>query len=238
MGFSMKLFKNFIVPALVAFACASSAQATTLTFDLEPVVNNGRGPAGYGDRVVSETEDAQGTGVDAAGSYLVGREGATPNVSVSYEGASPRVWTTGYSDLTNVLYVEPDGTVGFGFTLTADAGYNVTLDSFVIGNYGAAVVLPFISYTADGVEVDREEDVAIASSADPSRLFDLSPITGAVVSVYFNLVGLGGNSDNVGVDNITFSQSIASTPSPVPLPAGLPLLLAGLGIFGLIRRKA
>jgi len=84
--------------------------ATTLTFDLIPI-GNGVPVGNYGDNVVDAVTDAQGTGAAAAGSYIIGSEGATPNVTVSYQGPDPSVWTSGYSGLTNVFYEEVDGTL-------------------------------------------------------------------------------------------------------------------------------
>ncbi len=54
-----------------------------------------------------------------------------------------------------------------------------------------------------------------------------------VEGIYNNLFtwGSGSNADSI-------SMVISKTaPSPVPLPAGLPLLIAGLGAIGLIRRR-
>lgn len=53
-------------------------------------------------------------------------------------------------------------------------------------------------------------------------------------------VALGFFGTTVSHD-FTYAYTITSTvveASPVPLPAGLPLLVAGLGAFGLIRRRA
>ena len=43
-------------------------------------------------------------------------------------------------------------------------------------------------------------------------------------------------ADTIGIDNVTLQSS---TPAPVPLPAGLPLMAGGLGLLGLMgwRRK-
>ncbi|MQY41163.1 VPLPA-CTERM sorting domain-containing protein [Epibacterium sp. SM1969] len=50
-------------------------------------------------------------------------------------------------------------------------------------------------------------------------------------TVSFNFAGL---NDGFSVDNVTFG---GVSPSPVPLPAGLPLLLSGLGGLGLVLRR-
>lgn len=224
------------------FMMGTAAQATTLTFD-DSVTVNGGDPGNYGDRVVSATEDAQGSGAAAAGTYLVGVEGPTPNVSVEYLGSDASIWTPvgQYSGLTNVLYNEIDGAPLVGIRFSADTGFNVTLQSFQIGNFGGAITLPDVSLL--GFTVGSTSGLALGPQALPASTGSPLTFTGLNftanrIDLLVGLTGLGGNSDNVGLDNIVFSQSVAEQgPSPIPVPASLPLLLAGLGALGVLRRR-
>lgn len=59
-------------------------------------------------------------------------------------------------------------------------------------------------------------------------------VEGRQLTLFVDIFGLGGNSDNVGLDNISFSQVAVSA---VPLPAGFTLLLGALGLLALGRRR-
>lgn len=226
--------KLIAIAALVAIPM--TAHATTLTFDLAGGVDNRDSTGDYGDRVSGVNADASGSGAGAAGTYGVGSEGATPNVVIDFDAPSPQVWTTGYSNLTNVFFAEPDGINFFGFTLRADDGFEVTLSSFDLGNFGGALVLPSISVIADDIAAPPLVNYALAGSGSPAQTITPNA-TGKVVQVLFDVTGLGGSTDNIGFDNILFSQTQVITPPAVPLPAGLPLMLAGLGAFAWMRRR-
>jgi hypothetical protein len=49
-------------------------------------------------------------------------------------------------------------------------------------------------------------------------------------------VSFAGVADQIVFDDVTFG-SVTPNPSEVPLPAGLPLLVGALGLFGLVRRR-
>jgi len=108
--------------SLTAALFTTTASATVLTFDQVGITNGITVDQDYGDRVTGAS--------DLSGSYGTAG-GATGNVVVEYLNLGPNVsllWTGGYNDLDNVLYVEPDGTADpMAIRFTADAGYNVVL---------------------------------------------------------------------------------------------------------------
>ena len=146
--------------AAISFVAAGQTQATVLTFDQIGAGNGTDIDQNYGDRVTGTS--------DAAGSYGAGG-GATGNIVVEYLniGANDtELWTTGYNDLVNVLYVEPDGTPDpIAVRFTADAGYNVVLDSFTIGNFGSAVTLPNIRVSDGTSNLLDIDDFALESTS-------------------------------------------------------------------------
>ena len=224
----MKLLNKFTAVTALALCAPLTAHATVLTFDLNPDVSNGQAPGNYGDNVSDATTDVDGTGAAAAGSYTIGAEGATPNVTIDYafptaSGGEELVWTDDYSDLTNILYVEPDGLEGFAFELTADVGYQVELSSFTLGNYGSAVTFEMIAFV-DFAPAWNVLDYMLGDFNSPSQVVTPTnenagpdfgdPLKGSVITVYLDFTGVpAGNTDNIGLDNITFSQSVTGSVS-------------------------
>lgn len=217
--------------AMSGIALSHTSSATVLTFDITGA-SNILLPQEYGDRVTSTT----------MGDFLYGMDGGfTPNVEVAYSrdsGGDLTRWTTGYNDLVNVIENEADGDTGYSVTLTADSGFLVYLNSFDIGNWGAAVDLPgftitngsgSILFSATGITMD-------SSSVQAHQSFDFgTTVSAQELILHIDTTGLGGNSDNIGLDNIQFSQV-----SAVPLPAAAWLFLSGIiGLAGLAaKRKA
>jgi hypothetical protein len=137
---------------------------------------------------------------------------------------------------------EADGDILTGIVFVSEAaGIDVTLSSFDLGNYAGEIVVPKLEIFADMVlQYSLLDFILPADSTNTHLDFDGLDISGSQVGIFIDLTGLGGNSDNVGLDNVVFSQGAATTPpnpNPIPLPAGLPLMLAGLGGLGLIRRR-
>jgi len=203
------------------------ASATTLTFDL----TGGTSDAGvmdqnYGDRVTSATTDATG-----AGTYAVGAEGATPNVLVEYLAEDALTWRNDYTGLTNVFYSDPASSDFLGIRFTADTGFLVNLLSFDISSYfGAAPTIDGISVTADGVSTSVSGAFTLSSTGPTSFAPNVS---GTTVELMLDFASAGSLGHDIGIDNVLFSQSAA----PIPLPAGAPLLLAGLGVFAWAKRR-
>jgi hypothetical protein len=131
---SKSTLKHALLIALFA-AAAQNAKATVLTFDTG-LTNGAIMPQTYGDQVVSTISGTFSYG--AAGGF-------TPIIAVDYTSPDAPLdlnfWTTGYSDLVNILENEPDGENGYTVRLTADPGFLVRLDSFDLGNFGGAVTL-------------------------------------------------------------------------------------------------
>ncbi|MEM6408497.1 MAG: VPLPA-CTERM sorting domain-containing protein [Pseudomonadota bacterium] len=106
---------------------------------------------------------------------------------------------------------------GSGGTIMFDFGSNlVNLVSFDILDDAT------ITAVVNGVSVSYD----VAADGGFGEGFDLSALTN-VSSVLFDFNNASGAIDNFVVEAV----------APVPLPAGLPLLLAGLGGFALLRRR-
>ena len=200
--------------------------ATVLTFNITGATDGSLLPQGYGDNVASLTN----------GTFSYGAGGGfTPDVTVDYLGSGGQTdlnfWANGFNDLTNVVEYEPDGESGYSITFTAAAGKTVSIDSFDLGNYGEAVTLPRL-WIVDGagtVLFDRPA-LSIANSNAPHLSFTPG-VTATTLRISLDLTGLGGNSDNMGLDNIQFRQTTTAVPEPATLAT------LGLGLAAILRRR-
>ena len=224
-----------LVSTLALVGCAlgaAPARATSLIFepDSGSFANFGVLPQGYGDRVVAASQD--GFAYSLSG-------GVTPNVVTDYgNGALPTIytWDTDYGDLRHVIFAQEPQV--FQFRLVADAGYQVTLNSFDMASW------PNVDYTIDRVSVvDGDGNILynqnnVLSQGDfvgPRHTsFLFSGLTASVLEIQFDSRNMG-DSDDVGIDNINFSQSSSSVPEPATLTT------LGIGLLTLarsIRRRA
>lgn len=225
----MRVF-TAMVAAATALALAGSAGATVLTFDITGINNFQVINQNYGDRVTALS--------DAVGSYAELGEGFTGNVVASYGNADPSLWTTGYSDLTNVFFDDADSQGPLALTLTADAGFNVALYDFDLGAYGA-------NRTVTSIHVTNESNAVLYESLGTTILLsahtDISfstPLVGQSLTIIVDQINLGSASDDVALDNVRFGQLDAN--APIPEPATMTLL--GMGVVAMAararRRKA
>lgn len=200
-----------VVVALVEVQDVAWAD-TILTFDISGVGNQDSIPQSYGDRVST-----------------------TPNVVLAYrdqDGNGLALWDDDFSDLTNVAYNPgaDDGTSPrwFEITLTADAGFEVLLNGFDLGNWLTDdQTVPLVSVLGPAGQVNfSSSDVVVNSRGGTHASFDFStPLAASALTIRLDTQGPQW-SHNLGVDNISFGQRVA----PVPEPGTLALL--GLGLFG------
>ncbi|MCE9548172.1 MAG: PEP-CTERM sorting domain-containing protein [Planctomycetia bacterium] len=209
--------------------------ATTLIFDDE----NGNylsqfqdfdGQFGiYGNRVAATPQDGY--------AYLIGTEGATPNVSAAYTtGNVTSGWETGIGDLLHAAIHFTGGPPLFELTLTADPGFVVQLHSLDLAGYhGDREIEEF--QVLDGNDAPLFATTSpVTIPGDPGEHMSLifgTPLSAAVLKIR---IDEGGNATNIGIDNVLFSQEIESSPEP---STGM-LAVAGLvgaAVLALRRRK-
>lgn len=130
-------------------------------------------------------------------------------------------------------------TVSYAFQTFLDVTAGSTGFSFGTGSVdGASVLRASLSVTdADGASQSTvQQDI---TSTPGSVLFGYADFTGVdlsrITSVTLNL-----QNTTFGTDGVIGTEFTADggTIAPIPVPAGLPLLLAGLGALALLRRRS
>jgi len=204
---------------------ASSLQAASIyTFDVTGISNSAIIPAAYGNRISGPS--------DAAGSYGTTDGIYTPNIAVLYGavGEDPNLWTTGYGNLTNIFFNDADNDTTMTITWTADAGFLVSLLSFDLASFidaGQTLANPAITVLDGSNNVLWTQAGPLAVSGATHNSF--SPgVTASQLKLVVNLTGLATVSDDIGLDNITISQSADTSGVPEPGTAWLALGAAGL----------
>src|SRR5205085_5057701 len=138
--------------------------------------------------------------------------GATPNVVADY-GSDILSNGPNFGDLGNVLYHTRNPGY-FELTLTADAGRQVSLNSFDMAGYAhVSYTIPFVRVLDITNHVlFSQENVFIDSSPTGHTHFDFAPpLTGQSLTIQFNPDAAG---DKIGFDNVLFSQFTPATPPP------------------------
>ena len=224
--------RKIVFAAALALAPAS-AGATVLTFDVSGGVSNHANIAQtYGDNVAAALQ--------AGHSYGVGAEGFTPNVAVDYgaTGEDPALWTTGYGDLTNILFNDADSDTTFTTRFTADSGYLVSLLGFDMASFlSAGQTIQGFTIRDVGANTVLFSQGSTFISGATHNSFSFNGVRANTLELVVNLTGLGGVSDDIGLDNVRFSQALA-TPG-IPEPATWAMMILGFGATGaVIRRRA
>jgi len=224
------LLKTMLTGAGVLLA--ASAQATILTFDLNPdIPNYGDIPGSYGDNVNAAS--------DAVGTYLMGN-GYTPNVTTEYRTWQISTntvaynnldfWHDSYGDLSKVAYSVTSSDQFAEITLVPEPGWSIRLNSFDLAGYAVAdhpgSQVRILDGTSNTVLLDYSP-VTILGSGGTHSTFTPNLTFAGPLSIRF-----GYNDWNVGIDNINFDQVTA-----VPEPETYAMLLAGLGLVGFMARR-
>jgi hypothetical protein len=181
-------------------------------------------PQGYGNRI---------TAADQGGFHydLVG--GATPNVVTQFAtGSMPAIftWDFQFGDLQNVIFAQEPRV--FQFNLNADPGFLVTLNSFDMASW------PMLDYTIKSVTIEDGNGAVLYSQSNPlikganstHTHFSFNGVTANTLQIFFDSTNV--DSDDVGIDNINFSQS--RVVDAVPEPSGralMGLVLVAVGVF-------
>ena len=183
---------------------------TTLTFDLAGLANAQRINQDYGDRV---TNNVMG------GFAYGGDDPYTPNIRVSYGDSAPALWTTGYGSLTNVLYEDSDNSGVLTITLTADTGFLANLHRFDLAAFTSTfaedpVVAAIQVFNGNG------EAIFTATNQSVSRTtftpFEFNPVLSDFqLTIRVDARNLGEANDDIGLDNLRFSQGYSSNRPPV-----------------------
>lgn len=206
---------------------AARAGATVLTF--ESGVGAGSAiPQEYGDRVVTDIDPP----------FWYGSAfGSTPNIVVHNNLLA---WESGFGSLTSVAHVPERTGIGI-ITLVADAGYTVRLHSLdFAGWFQSDYTINALEVWSDDALVWGQRDVlvrgALAAETDvgfSTLTFDV-PVAGTAITIVIDSANMGRSADNIGIDNVAFSQTTLGVNVPEPT---VPLALISLSGLGMLRLR-
>jgi hypothetical protein len=195
--------------ALSASLSLLVAELNGATLIFEPATGTysdfGTLPQGYGNRIAATVQDGFLYSLDG---------GVTPNVVVVHSSgtlAQIYTWSADYGDLSHIVFAQEPKV--FEMDLVADPGYKVTLSSFDMASW------PHLNYTINSVQVLNQNSTVLFSQINPVILgststspqhtsFDFTAtggLTGTTIKILFDSTNV--DSDDVGIDNIKFSQS-------------------------------
>ena len=153
----------------------------------------------YGDRVEAPVQ---------TGCQYGAKGGFTPNVRVEFLSDLKTWGGGGYGDLrAPTVYAANNGVIQV--TLTADRGFQVVLKSFNLGGWQYADYrVKSVQVIGDGGRVLFSRRMVRVRGAGPSHTsFTLTGVAGRALKLRVDSRNLGSSeSDNVGIDDIVFSQ--------------------------------
>jgi hypothetical protein len=202
---------NSLVVIVVALMLHADAGAdVVLSFDHNPISDFQVIDQAYGDNV-TVSPDGNGHMYD----IIPGNGfGTTPNVTVSYGPGDPSLWTTGYGDLTNIYFNDADGDTDLEITFVADAFFEVGLFGFDVASFLAGGQTVQGLHVRDGLGNILWSTGSTAISGTTHNDFDFAGgLFAPTLIINVDLTGLGGVSDDIGIDNVHFVQRSIPEPS-------------------------
>lgn len=165
-------------------------------------------------------------------------DGVTFTFSTAGQFRTVGTWGNGTSNASGPFALQFGGGGGNTSSFVLSVSSDVTLDSFTGHGSPNGNISSIFDVSGTGVS-------SVANTFSTKGFLGTeTPVTASFVggplsltagqSYLFNTTN---NSANTSAFFTAFDFSTASTVEPVPLPAGLPMLLAGLGVFGWMRRR-
>lgn len=188
------------------------ARATVLVFENTSGFNLGvLFPGNYGDRVTAVSQDGF--------RYLM-TGGPTPNIEASYVNVAG--WPSGYGNLTNIIYVRSPGPLEL--TLTADPGFEVLLHGFDLGAWlnTNRVIRSVQVLDLGGAVLFGQDNVQVNGlQGTHSSLSFAAPLQARVLRIRIDSGNLGTSLENIGIDNVHYSQTTVPVFTDVALYPGV-----------------
>lgn len=168
-----------------------------LTFDTG-LANGAVMNQGYGDRI---------SGPSSGSFSYVGGGNFTPGIVADYAPAATAAhWTSGFGNLTNILYQKDAVGTPLDITLTADPGRTVQLFGFDMAAFRSGLSVNSVKVLDGfGRELFGETNLEISTRRTSFDFFS-APLEANQITIRLDPSNLGGASDEVGIDNIRFGE--------------------------------
>ncbi|MEM1079723.1 MAG: VPLPA-CTERM sorting domain-containing protein [Pseudomonadota bacterium] len=216
--------KAILLAGLTSLALAGSANALTLTFTFDGETGSNPGLPGAGDVSGQIVYDTAGASVVNNNVF----DGVWSSVDLEVNGAA--IQSAGMPTNNRLTQVQLGGGTD-AFISELAGGYADT------GNPG--IIVADVDLEIRGLEI-FDQTSALFSSLQDGQSFtedDIGFIS--LVINYENQPALGATILRLGnFDSIRVTVSDPMAPAPIPLPAGMPLILLGLGGLALARRRS
>jgi len=215
----MRFVFPFVALALGIGMAPASATVTTLTFD--------------GDICGADGAQACGNGSEIGATH-----GSTAEVSVSYSQTSStsvtspfvNFWSTGYGDVSNVIYAGGGNVLGISFTPVS--GFELRLIGFTAGCFQGRADCLSLPYSVSSASFSTISGTATPTGVTADVIAINSPWAAQAISF-----AIGPNMFNGAVDNVIFESRALQTGGVVPEPASWAMLIAGFGLVGAVARR-